>query len=105
MEITPSGFRLTFTDPPNDVARSAAAYVMRSMVYQPRWTYGSAPEDVRDEAVTQVRRLNDRTVEISLGALTPGRVYHLRLDAGFRTSGRVPLVYRDFYYTANRVPR
>jgi hypothetical protein len=105
MEITPSGFRLTFTDPPNDGARSAAAYAMRSMVYQPRWTYGSAPEDVRDEAVTQVRRLNDRTVEISLGSLTPGRVYHLRLDAGLRTSGRVPLVYRDFYYTANRVPR
>jgi hypothetical protein len=74
------------------------------MVYQPRWTYGSSPEDVRDEVVTRISALNERTVHLALTPLQPGRVYHLRLAESLQSADREALAYRDFYYTANRVP-
>ena len=75
------------------------------MFYQPRWTYGSAPEDVRDEAVTRVDSVDERTIHLELGQLQPGRVYHLRLAEALQSEDRQSPAYRDFYYTANRVPQ
>lgn len=105
IKITPAGFRVTFTKPPGRTARDLESYHIRSMVYQPRWTYGSAPEDVRDEVVTQVSPLDGRTVHLALASLQPGRVYHLRLAESLQGEDRESMAYRDFYYTANRVPK
>jgi hypothetical protein len=103
--ITPTGFRLTFTTRPARAAQDLHSYKIRSMVYQPRWTYGSAPEDIRDEEVAQISSVDDRTLHLALTRLQPGRVYHLRLAESLQSEEREAPAYRDFYYTANRVPR
>jgi hypothetical protein len=103
--ITSEGFRVTFTLRPGAAAREAASYHLRSMIYQPRWTYGSAAEDVREEAIAQVSALDERTVHLTLGRLQPARVYHLRLAETLQSDERESPAYRDFYYTANRVPK
>ena len=102
--ITPEGFRVTFTARPGPDALAAASYGLRSMVYQPRWTYGSAPEDVTAERVTGVASIGERTVHLTVG-VRPGRVYHLRLGENVRSDAGESPPYRDFYYTANRVPK
>ena len=104
MHITRSGFRLVFTAPLGPAAAEQESYRVRSMVYQPRWTYGSAPEDVRDEPLDRAKMLNEREVELTLRTMAPGRVYHLELGETVQSTGNETPAYRDFYYTANRLP-
>lgn len=105
MAITPNGFRLTYTVPVGDAAGRVESYAVKSMIYQPRWTYGSAPEDGQEESVRQVVALDSRTVQLNLASLRPGRVYRLRLAGAVQSAAGETPSYRDFYYTANRVPR
>jgi hypothetical protein len=103
INLTTTGFRLTFTEPVGDAARAATSYTVKSMIYQPRWTYGSAPEDVRDETVGAVKAIDARTIEIALGTLQAGRVYKLVLADSLETASGEKMGFRDFYYTANRL--
>ena len=104
MRITPTGFRITFTAPINDAGRKSQNYAVRSMIYQSRWTYGSDPEDQRDEVVSRVAVIDERTVEIALESFRPGRVYRLSLGQPLASAAHEAPAYRDFYYTANRIP-
>jgi hypothetical protein len=104
INITPTGFRLTFTAPFNAEAKDAANYAARSNTYQPKWTYGASPENVRDEKVTSVKVINDRTVELSVTGLEPRHVYRIQLSQKIESATAESPASRDFYYTANRVP-
>ncbi len=104
INITPTGFRLTFTAPVNDAAKDAANYAARSNTYQPKWTYGSNPDNVRDEKVTDLKVIDDRTVEISVTGLEPRHVYRLQLSEKVQSATHEAPAFRDFYYTANRIP-
>jgi hypothetical protein len=104
INITPTGFRLTFTAPINAAAKEPANYAARSNTYQPKWTYGSNPENLRDEQVTGLKVINDRTVELSVTGLEPRHVYRLQLSDKVQSATSEAMTFRDFYYTANRIP-
>jgi hypothetical protein len=104
INITPTGFRLKFTAPINAEAKDPANYAVRSNTYQPKWTYGSPPENLRDEKVTDVKVINDRTVELTITGLEPRHVYRIQLAQKVQSTTAETPAARDFYYTANRVP-
>jgi len=105
VNITPTGFRLTFTTPANAAAKDAASYAVRSNTYQPKWTYGSAPESLKEEPIAALKVINDRTVEIVLAdALVSRHVYRIRLAETLKSATDEVMASRDFYYTANRIP-
>ncbi len=105
MNITPRGFRLTFTGPVNAAAAQASGYAVNSYTYQSRWVYGGDPENARDHAVAEVKSIDPRTVEVVIDSFLPGRVYHLRLAAAVTSATREALSHPDYYYTANRIPK
>lgn len=104
MNITPRGFRLTFTDRVSPGALQATGYAVESMTYQSKWIYGGEPLDVRTETVAAVTLIDDRTVEIAIDGFRPQRVYHLRLDGTVKSASGESAELPDFYYTANRLP-
>jgi hypothetical protein len=105
MSITPEGFRLQFTEPLAPTALQPANYAIHSMTYQSRWTYGSEPENERDNAVTAVTAVDAKTVLISIDAFTAGRIYKLHLGDPVASTAQETPGQRDFYYTANRIPK
>lgn len=102
--ITPTGFRLKFTAPLNAEGKDPANYSVRSNTYQPKWTYGAPAENVRDEKVTDLKVIDDRTVEIACTGLEPRHVYRVQLGENVKSASAEAPAVRDFYYTANRVP-
>jgi hypothetical protein len=105
MAITPTGFRLTFTEPVNSAALQPGGYGIHSMTYQSKWVYGGEPENERDNAVTDVTAVDSRTVALTVDSFTPGRLYRLRLGAALMSAAEEAPAQRDFYYTANRIPK
>jgi hypothetical protein len=105
MNITPTGFRLTFTEPMNAAALQTGNYGIRSMTYQSKWVYGGEPENERDHAVTAVTAVDARTVTLTIAAFTPGRLYRLDLAPALASAAGETPARRDFYYTANRIPK
>ena len=51
-----------------------------------------------------MRPVDDRTVELNFGSLQPGCVYHIALNEAVKSTTQEAPAFRDFYYTANRVP-
>ncbi|MES2921315.1 MAG: hypothetical protein V4819_07205 [Verrucomicrobiota bacterium] len=102
--ITKSGFKIVFTkDIPGQLA-DKKAWTFSSCTYQPKWTYGSEPENKRKHEVQSVTRDGSRGVEVKLSGLEAGgRVYQLNLPEVDSTD-RSPLQNRLFYYTANELP-
>jgi hypothetical protein len=105
MEITPRGFRLTFTAPVNDAGAQMSSYGIQSMIYQPRWTYGGPAEDKRDETVTDLKVIDPATVEFSIASFEAGRIYRLRLAESVASVTQEAPTDREFFYTANRLPQ
>jgi hypothetical protein len=105
MNITPTGFRLTFTDTLKPAALDPASYGIHSMTYQSKWVYGGEPENEAENAITQVTQIDPRTIAISVADFAPGRIYRLRLAENFVNSSNEAPSQRDFYYTANRIPK
>ncbi|MDA7881041.1 hypothetical protein N9A94_01915 [Akkermansiaceae bacterium] len=101
--VTPKGFKLTFT---RELAATPEAKDMKfqSFTYQSKWTYGSPPEDRQGHKVTEVKKLNASTIEVSLADFKPGRVYQLNLGKLKSTDG-ADIQNRLFYYTANQLPK
>lgn len=105
MSITAAGFRLRFTQPFHKEALRSASYGIHSMTYQSKWVYGGQPENEQDHAVTNVTVVDPQTVIISIASFMPGRVYRLRLAESFASASNEAPPQRDFYYTANRIPK
>lgn len=105
IRITPTGFRLTFTQPMSAATLAATGnYEFSRFRYYYQHKYGSPRVDEAKVAVTAARPAADgRSVELTLEGLEPGWVYELSC-AGLRTSGQQPLANPLAYYTANRLP-
>lgn len=102
VNITPTGFRLNFTK--EIPSLKTDDFEITSATYQPRWTYGSKPEDQRNHPVTQIQPVGKKSVSISLADFQPGRLYEFKppsLKAPEGTEIHNPL----FYYTVHRIPR
>lgn len=101
MNITPDGFRLNFT---KDISNLKAEDIqISSAIYQPRWTYGSSPENQRKHAVTKIQEDGKQSVSITLADFEPGRVYEIKLPALKDPEGK-EIHNQLFYYTVHRIP-
>ncbi|MBK1832887.1 hypothetical protein [Roseibacillus ishigakijimensis] len=102
-QITPTGFRLTFTQ---DVAEwpAASELAFSSFTYQSKWTYGSPPENQAGHAITELRKIDPRTIEVDLANFVAGKVYQLDLPA-LTSAGGEKVQNQLFYYTANQLPK
>lgn len=106
MNLTPTGFDLTFTQP---VAPAAATdpntYRFRHYHYEYHREYGSKQFNVQEIPVTDVRLSADgKKVSLALASLKPGHVYELRLGNIQNTAGS-PLVNKLICYTLNKLKK
>ncbi|MEM9081411.1 MAG: hypothetical protein AAGC74_12045, partial [Verrucomicrobiota bacterium] len=104
-QITPDGFKLTFTQPLPEEAINQDAWKFNSFTYQSKWTYGSPPENKLTHPVTKMRVWDEYTVQLTLENFTtgPARVYQLNLPNWTSTENH-SLQNQLFYYTANKAP-
>ena len=102
-EITPDGFKLTFTA---DLAKPLEKKDLKfkSFTYQSRWTYGSDPENKQANPLKLLKQIDARTVAVTLENFAAGRVYQLNL-ARLTSTGKQEIQNTLFYYTANEIPR
>jgi len=103
MSLTKTGFRLTFTAPCSDSAADAKRYAFRRYRYQNDSNYGGDPLDVSGIAIANVRKIDERTIEIDLDKVEGGGwVYEMKLD-GLTGKDGVPQRTGLFCYTVNRL--
>jgi hypothetical protein len=101
-EITPQGFKLTFTHP---LAETPAKEDLkfRSFTYQSRWTYGSPQENEAENPVESLTAPDEKTLEVNLKDFAAGRVYQLDLPK-LKSKDGTEIQNQLFYYTANQLP-
>lgn len=105
MTLTPSGFRLTFTKKAAKGAESPENFQFSRHRYEDTGNYGGDKLDESGIKILDVRRVDDRTIEIDLEDLDDGGwVYGMKLD-GFRFADDQPLRTCLFYYTVNRLKK
>nr|WP_295921926.1 hypothetical protein [uncultured Dyadobacter sp.] len=104
MQLTKTGFELTFTQPlDHTAATDLANYRFRSYFYEYHKAYGSDQFDVKPVPVTEIRVSGDsRKVYVSLQQLQEGYIYELTLDNIKAADGK-PLAHSIICYTANRL--
>jgi hypothetical protein len=100
--ITHNGFELTFTDELSHTPK-VSELQFNSFTYQSKWTYGSPQENKSNHAISDIIRLDARTLSIHLKDFVPGKVYQLDLPLLESESGQ-PIQNQLFYYTANHLP-
>ena len=81
-----------------------ANYAVKSLTYQSKWVYGGEPLDVKGESISAVTAVDDRTVEVVIESFRPHRVYQLVLADALNSSSGETMEFREFHYTANRIP-
>ncbi|WP_193211903.1 hypothetical protein [Luteolibacter marinus] len=101
--ITPGGFKVSYTDGIPAEMKDPKRWKVSSFTYQPRWTYGSDPEDKKDHAVT-VAAAGDKSVTLQVEGLAAGRVYRIETRKCDSTGGS-PLQNNIAFYTANALPK
>ncbi|MFK7849747.1 MAG: hypothetical protein AB8D78_02115 [Akkermansiaceae bacterium] len=101
INITPNGFRLNFTETISDLNPSDLK--ISSATYQPRWTYGSKPENKRDHKITNLKSEGERSVSFSLSEFDSDRLYEIKLP-DLKAPNGSSLHNRTFYYTVNKIP-
>lgn len=99
------GFVLHLTQDVDPARVRPESFAVRSWTYDHHEDYGCPPRDERAHAVTVVRAVDARTIELELGAVPLVRVYELRL-AGLRRAGDGQEPWHGVaWYTRNRAPR
>ncbi len=103
MRLTPTGFKLEFTEPVNvPSAGDEKNYTMETYTYIYREQYGSPEVDGTKPTIQAVRVSPDRmTVELDIDGLQIGHVHELRIGEMQSAAGN-PLLHREAYYTLNR---
>jgi type 1 glutamine amidotransferase len=104
VSATPSGFRLSFTEPVD--AQSLAAlgnYRVRQWRYRATPEYGGSKLDEEELTVAALRPADDgRSVELDVPGLREGFCVWLR--AGLESAAGQPLWSPECWYTLNRIP-
>ena len=105
MKAAPDGFTLNFTAPVNhDTAGKPASYTMEAWTWAYRAEYGGPEVDQVTPAITGATVAPDGlSVKLTVSPLTKGHVHHLK-STGVRSSGGLPLLHPDAYYTLNEIP-
>jgi hypothetical protein len=104
MELTPSGFDLTFTQPVDAGAAAApGAYSLKHYYYKYDKVYFAPIEGMGDDEVSGVKISADaRIVSIQLPGLITNRIYQLNLT-GLKSKSGEELLHSSAYYTLNRL--
>jgi hypothetical protein len=107
MKITPKGFVVNFTKEMPDELADRSAWKFSSFTLQPRWIYGSDPENQRPHEIKHIRKSGPKSIEVELQDFSPGRVYRLDLQNVKYAEGkkRTELQNNLFFYTANDLPQ
>jgi hypothetical protein len=102
INITPDGFKVTFTGPIPAALKDAAQWKISSFYYQSKWTYGGDPQDVKQHTPELVAR-DSTSVTFRTGGLASRRVFQFDLPACKAADGS-PLQNTLAFYTVNAVP-
>lgn len=103
VSLTVDGFRFTFTQEVPEELADPALWELESYTYQPRWTYGSPPENRREHELERIPHDDPRVLEWKVEGLEAGgRVYEFGLPEVADSKGR-PLRNRRLCYTVNRL--
>lgn len=104
MNITHSGFDLTFTQPVNPaLATDPNNYSFQHYYYEYHLKYGSDQYDVQNIPVTDIKISSDnRKVSITLASLKAGYIYELNVSNIKSTKGE-DLANKMICYTVNRL--
>ena len=106
MRARPDGFLITFTAPvdPKTVA-DVKSYSMRSWTYNYHSDYGDKQRDESTLTIESAKPGADgRSVHLVIKGLKPHYVHALRA-AGVRSTGGLPVLHPDGYYTLTRIPK
>jgi hypothetical protein len=106
MELTPSGFDLTFTKPVNrGSAGQANAYAFRHFYYKYDRAYFAPTLGTGAEEVSEVKISGDgRTVSLQLPGLLTHHLYEVTLN-GIKAADGSDLLHSTAYYTLNRLAK
>ncbi len=103
LRILSNGFEITFTrELGRDLRKGDLSF--QSFVYQPRWSYGSAPEDQFRNELSALTKTGEGKYAVSLEDFHPGRVYRLDVNGRVKSQDGERIQNTLFYYTANEVP-
>lgn len=103
MNLTLTGFDLTFTQSMDAGIADAGNYSFRHYYYEYHKTYGSDQFDVQSVQIKNIKVSQDkRKVSISLANLKPGYIYELKLNNIRSVSGE-PLANSIICYTLNNL--
>lgn len=107
MKITRSGFDIAFTKEIPDELADAKGWKFSSFTVQPRWVYGSDPENLKNHEIKAIRKTGPKTVGVELADFSAGCIYRLDLQNVKYAGGkkRTELQNNLFFYTANELPR
>jgi hypothetical protein len=97
---------VTFTKDIPDKLKEKKEWDFSSFTVQPKWTYGSDPENEREHDVKELKLTGKRTVEVELEAFSAGKIYKLELPKDLKSADdKSPLQNRLAFYTANELPK
>jgi glucose/arabinose dehydrogenase len=104
MNLTPTGFDLTFTQPLDGAAAANLAnYTFKHYFYEYRAKYGGPQVDVQNIPVTGINVSPDRKkVSLTLASLKPGYIYELNLGE-IKSANGESLVNKTICYTLNKL--
>jgi len=106
MRVTPTGFKLTFTQEIDEVsAANLASYEMKAWTYIYQKSYGSPEVDKVKLKITKAVVSEDKfSVELEVSGWVQGHVHHLNAK-GLKSADGKRLWHQDAYYTLNEIPR
>jgi hypothetical protein len=105
IHVTPSGFRIDFTEPLSAAAADPSSWSVEHYTYAYHIAYGSPQMEKGTLTPSKVQLSNgNRTAEIELPMLNENFVYDLHLDALRSESGNAPLNAR-LAYTLRKIPK
>jgi hypothetical protein len=100
--ITPDGFKVSFTQEIPAKLKDAKAWNLSSSTYQPKWTYGSEPEDTKEHRV-RVAASDARSITLAVDGLAARRVFRIAFPKCDSLDGS-PLQNNLAFYTVNTLP-
>ncbi len=102
MNITPGGFRLNFSEDFGDF--DAEKIKVTSATYQPKWTYGSPPQNKKTHGITASKQVDGDSLEIEIDGLEAGgRVYTIRIP-DVKSKDEETVYQQKFSYTVHEIP-
>lgn len=107
MEVTETGFDLTYTKPVSEdvIANAAERYEVAQWSYTPTNDYGGPKRNQETLSVTGASVSEDgHTVSLDISGLREDRVVHVRSPRPFEAADGTPLWSTEAWYTVHNIP-